>query len=183
MIKKRACLEFIDKVEHKAIQSVTDKYNKKIAEEKQKILNDGGYLKRLKKAQQNFNKLFDEFSNLALEMRDNKKVNYSLGNYDTFEYEMNRFTSKGLIEKVVYRCNFNGGSVELIRNDRDKEIAAVKENYNKVRLVVERKSNGAQAAEYLKGLGFDISSLEKNESKALSVKIDKSKLFVCGENK
>lgn len=183
MIKKRACLEFVYKVENKAIQSVRDKYNKKIEEEKRRILDEGGYLKKLRKVQKDFNKLFDEFSNLALEMKDNKEVNYSIGNYDTFEHETNCFTSKQLIEKTIYKCDFSGGSVELIRNNRDKEIAAVKDNYNKVRIVCERKSNGAQAAEYLKGLGFDISSLEKDESKALSVKIDKSKLFVCGENK
>lgn len=183
MIKKRACMEFIDKVERKAINSVKESYSKKIDEEKKKILSDTGYLKRLKKIQKDFNSIFDEFSNLALEMNENKAIHYGTGYYGSFENETKEFTSKGLIDSTLTKCIFDGGSVALIENDRDKEIEAVKDNYNKVRIVCERKANGAQAAEYLKGLGFDISSLEKDESKALTVKIDKSKLFVCGENK
>lgn len=183
MIKKRVCMEFIDKVEAKAIKSVKENYSKKIDEEKGKLLNETGYLKRLKKLQKEFNSIFDEFNNLALEMNENKAIHYGTGYYSSFENGTKCFTSKGLIDSTLTKCMFDGGSVTLIENERDKEIEEVKDNYYKVKIVCERKANGAQAAEYLKGLGFDISSLEKDESKALTVKIDKSKLFVCGENK
>ncbi|AAK79163.1 hypothetical protein BJV85_002807 [Clostridium acetobutylicum] len=183
MIKKRECLEFIDKVEKKAINSVEERYLKKIKNEKIKILKETGYMKRLKKIQKNFNLIFDEFNNLALEMNENKAVDYGTGRYYNFEYEGSHFTSEGIVRRTIENCSFHGGSVELIENEEKKEIEAVKDNYDKVRIVVKRNPNGVKAAEYLKGLGFDITSLEKDESRALTIKIDKTKLFVCGENK
>ena len=44
-------------------------------------------------------------------------------------------------------------------------------------------SSAKKIAEYLKGLGFDLSNLEEDEMKSLVANIDKSKLFVCGERK
>ncbi|CAI3202323.1 hypothetical protein CNEO2_2920001 [Clostridium neonatale] len=49
-------------------------------------------------------------------------------------------------------------------------------------MVSKDMSSAKKIAEYLEGLGFDISTLKEDEMKYLSTDIDKSKLFVCGEN-
>jgi hypothetical protein len=184
MIKKRKLMEFIDAVEKKAVGSVEKRYQKVIDEEQSRILNDGGYTNKIEELQDIINSLLSKHRELISDMHDNKIVHYTgIGCWDTLDYEIRGFDGKGYIKKVLDKCMFDGGSVEKIRNKRDKEIQAVKDNYNKVRIICDRKANGSQIAEYLKGLGFDISSLEKDESKALTVEIDKSKLFVCGENK
>ena len=40
-----------------------------------------------------------------------------------------------------------------------------------------------ECMEYLKELGFDVSSLEKLEHTEVAVQLDKRYLFVCGDNK
>ena len=45
------------------------------------------------------------------------------------------------------------------------------------------KSNVKRCIEYLKELGFDVSSLEKLEHTEVAVQLDKQYLFVCGDNK
>lgn len=182
MVKKRELMEFIDKVEHKAVESVQDRYEKLIDAEKIKILTDQGYMDRIIKIQREVNKLFTESQNLVLDMKEDVTVRYE--EYYNVAYRLNQFTGKKeILNDVLREGKFDGGSVEKIRTERDKEIKDVKANYHKVRVVCQDMANGAKVAEYLKGLGFDISSLEKEESTALMCEIDKSKLFVCGENK
>lgn len=53
----------------------------------------------------------------------------------------------------------------------------------KVYIVSKSMSSAKKIAEYLEGLGFDLSSLKEDEMQALVADIDKSKLFVCGERK
>ena len=51
-------------------------------------------------------------------------------------------------------------------------------------MVSQSKRYGKDVAEYLEAIGFDISSVRKGDDcVALSVDIDKTKLFVCGDNK
>ena len=45
------------------------------------------------------------------------------------------------------------------------------------------KSSVKRCMEYLKELGFDVSSLEKLEHTEVAVQLDKRYLFVCGDNK
>ena len=73
-----------------------------------------------------------------------------------------------------------------IKAKKDEVFSKYKEkvrfNYKKVYMVSKDMSSAKKIAEYLEGLGFDISTLKEDEMKYLSTDIDKSKLFVCGEN-
>ena len=44
-------------------------------------------------------------------------------------------------------------------------------------------SKAKDIASYLEETGFDISSLKESKNTQLVAKVDKSKLFVCGDNK
>lgn len=111
-------------------------------------------------------------------MREDTEVLYN-GSYD-IDYGK-RYLSN-LKSSIVNNCSFQG-EVQKLKDAKNKEIKEVKANYHKVRVVSKSMSSAKKIAEYLKGLGFDLSSLEEDEMKSLVADIDKSKLFVCGERK
>ena len=86
------------------------------------------------------------------------------------------------IEEIVRENSSFNGQVMKLKQARNKEIEEVRFNYKKVYMVSKDMSSAKKIAEYLEGLGFDISTLKEDEMKYLSTDIDKSKLFVCGEN-
>jgi arginyl-tRNA synthetase len=181
-MKKKDLILFIDKVEQKAIKSVKERYEKLIEEEKIKILKEKDYAARINKVQRKVNDLFSEAQDLVLDMKEDITVRYEY--YYDIAKQLSSFTGKDrILENVKYNGKFDGGSVQLIRNECERELEAVKDNYKKVRVVVDSFTSANKIAEYLKELGFDLSSLEKQECTALVCEIDKTKLFVCGENK
>lgn len=180
-MRKHELLDFIDKVERKAVNSVEDRYKQVINDEKLRVLESKGYMERINKIQHDLNLLFDKAQSLVLDMTENVEVKYK--DYCNLASEISTFTGEGLLNRVLQKSSFEGGSVQKIINKKYKEIQEVKDNYAKVRAVCQRLENGKKVAEYLKGLGFDLSSLEAKENKALVADIDKSKLFVCGDNK
>jgi len=111
-------------------------------------------------------------------MKEDLETAYS-GNYrinDGLKYLSNIKT------KISSDCNFQGEVMKL-EQARDKEIEEVEFNYKKVYIVSKGMSSTKKIVEYLESLGFDLSTLKEDEMKYLSTDIDKSKLFVCGENK
>lgn len=181
-MKKRDLMNFIDHVENKAVKSVEEKFLKLIQNEKKTVLASAGYTERIAKIQKKINDLHVEASILTIDMGEDKTVNYQ-ESY-SLAYRLNQFAGKKTFyDMVCDKSSYNGGSVELIKNKREKEINEVKENYSKVRVVSDSYTSAAKISEYLKALGFDLSVLEQQENQALTVKIDKTKLFVCGDNK
>ena len=181
-MKKKDLMSFIDHVERKAVSSVKEKFYKLIEIEKKTIMESTGYAARIAKVQKKINDLHTEATALTIDMNEDKTVNYQ-ESY-SLAYRLNEFSGKNrFYDRVCLNAGYDGGSVELIKNEREKEILAVRENYNKVRVVSDSYTSANKIAEYLKALGFDLSTIENKESAALTVKIDKSKLFVCGENK
>lgn len=181
-MKKKDLMNFIDAVEIKAVRSVKEKFNLQIEIEKKCILKEQGYTERIAKIQKKVNDLFTESQALYLDMKEDITVRYDY--YYNTATELQSYSGKRIIfSKDLDHCKFNGGKVELIRNDRELEIKAVKDNYSKVRVVCDSYTSANKISEYLKALGFDLSTLEGKENQALTVKIDKSKLFVCGDNK
>ena len=64
--------------------------------------------------------------------------------------------------------------------DDERKVGA---NYAAVLSELKLKSSVKRCMEYLKELGFDVSSLEKLEHTEVAVQLDKQYLFVCGDNK
>ena len=181
-MKKKELMVFIDKVEHKAIYSVEDKFNAQIQKEKSNVLKTNGYVERINKIQNKVNELFIESQALYLDMKEDTTTRYDY--YNNTATKLSDYTGSGtILANDLEHCQFDGGSVEKIRYTRDEEIKAIKDNYGKVRVICESYSSANKIAEYLKELGFDLSTIKNKENQALTVKIDKTKLFVCGEKK
>ena len=181
-MRKKDLMEFINAVERKAVKSVKEKFSLQIKNQKDYILRKQGYTDRITKIQKKVNDLFTESQALYLDMKEDVTVRYD--SYYDVSSQLRNYTGKDSVSsEISERCKFNGGTVELIRNSRDIEIKEVNDNYNKVRVVANSYHSAIKISEYLKALGFDLSVLENKENSALTVKIDTSKLFVCGENK
>jgi hypothetical protein len=181
-LKKRELLEFLDKVESKAVKSVEEKYNKQIKEAKDAIMQKFGLTEKLASMQSTVNTLFMQMQELELAMKDDPVLKYS--NYSNIVDGLIGCTGTNVLyDKVVNKCCFSCREIATLKDIKKNEVALVKDNYLKVRTICRSMPNGKRAAEYLKGLGFDLSTLEKNSDTALMTPIDTSKLFVCGENK
>lgn len=175
-MNKKDLLEFIERVERKAIRSVEDRFNKEIEDKKNEVL--AKYEEKISMYQDTFNRFSTNLTNLLTDMNEDLEVAYS-GNYyikDGLQYLSN------IKNRISSSCNFQG-EVQKLKDKKKKEVEEVQANYKKVYIVAKSMSSSKKIAEYLEGLGFDLSSLKEDEMKALVADIDKSKLFVCGERK
>lgn len=175
-MNKKDLLEFIERVERKAIRSVEDRFNKEIEDKKNEVL--AKYEEKISMYQDTFNRFSTNLTNLLTDMNEDLEVAYSSNYYikDGLKYLSN---IKNIISSS---CNFQG-EVQKLKDKKKKEVEEVQANYKKVYIVAKSMSSSKKIAEYLEGLGFDLSSLKEDEMKALVADIDKSKLFVCGERK
>lgn len=175
-MNKKDLLEFIERVERKAIKSVEDRFNEEIEAKKEEALSK--YEEKINMYQDTFNRFSTNLTNLLTDMNEDLEVAYS-GNYyikDGLKYLSN------IKNRISSSCNFQG-EVQKLKDKKKKEVEEVQANYKKVYIVAKSMSSSKKIAEYLEGLGFDLSSLKEDEIKALVADIDKSKLFVCGERK
>ena len=184
-MKKKDLMNFIDAVENKAVKSVTERHDKIINDAKEHLFETCGYNEVINRFQKKVNLLQSEVQTLVLDMNENIEVNYPKYNDYDLLHRLNKFTGKEEIKEQMMRSsNFEGGQIPLLKRFKDLEIKGVKDNYAKVRYVSNSKSSAKDIAEYLEATGFDISSVRKGDDcVALAVELDKSKLFVCGENK
>lgn len=178
-MKKRDLLDFIDKVEIKAIRSVEKRWDKVIKEKKDQLLSK--YKDSIQMYQNTFSNLSANIRNILCDMKDDNEVGY-VGGYYGIESTLSNLEGNKLFLRIAEKCTFIG-EVQKLYDLRNKEIEEVKANYLKVKAVSQNMRETKKIAEYLKELGFDISSVEDEQVTALVADIDKSKLFVCGENK
>ena len=174
-MNKKDLLNFIERVESKAIKSVEEKWNKQIKAKKDEVFSK--YKEKLDMYQSTFNNFSTNLTNLLTDMKEDQEVAYS-GHY----YINDSLRCLARIEEIVRENSSFNGQVMKLKQARNKEIEEVRFNYKKVYMVSKDMSSAKKIAEYLEGLGFDISTLKEDEMKYLSTDIDKSKLFVCGEN-
>lgn len=175
-MNKKDLLEFIERVERKAISSVEARFDKEIEAKKQEALSK--YEDSINMLQDTFNRFSTNLTNLLTDMKEDMEVAY-IGNYyvnDGMKYLSN------IKNRISSSCDFKG-EVQKLEDQKKKEIEEVRANYKKVYVVSKSMSSAKKIAEYLEGLGFDLSSLKEDEMNALVADIDKSKLFVCGERK
>lgn len=175
-MNKKDLLGFIERVEAKAIRSVEDRFNKEIEAKKDEVLSK--YEEKINMYQDTFNRFSTNLTNLLTDMKEDVEVAYS----DNWRIRNGLSYLNTIKEDIANYCCFKG-EVQKIKDKRDKEIESVKANYKKVYVVSKSMNSAKKIAEYLEGLGFDLSSLKEDEMKALVADIDRSKLFVCGERK
>ncbi|NMF04533.1 hypothetical protein ACUH7Y_09425 [Clostridium beijerinckii] len=175
-MNKKDLLGFIERVESKAVKSVETKWDKKIEEAKEKAMSK--YNNKIEMYQSAFNNFSTNLTNLLTDMKEDLETGYT----HSYDFQNGLRNLANIKKEIKYRCEFKGKVMKL-EQDKNKEIEEVKFNYKKVEIVAKGMSSSKKIAEYLEGLGFDLSTLKEDEMKYLSTDIDKSKLFVCGENK
>lgn len=177
-MKKKDMLEFILKVESKALRSVNEKWEKLINEKKEETMSK--YNEEMNSLQQRINKITEDVKEFEEKVKDDESMKYSIGRYNKFE---NIISSNGYLDlkKKVYLNSQFLSSTENLKKMKQEEYNEVNLNYNKVYTICSKMKNGKQINDYLLELGFDTSSyLEKEEKK---IEVDKTKLFVCKDNK
>ena len=175
-MRKKDLLDFIERVEIKAVSSVDKRYGELIRAEKEKAINK--YTDKLNVIQDTFNRASSNLKNLLADMKEDLEVAYQ-GDYSI---NSSLRTVEDLKPYITCSCDYKG-QVQKLRDEQQKECKAVKDNYHKVYVVAQNMRSAKDIAKYLKELGFDISSVEPDDVTALVADIDKSKLFVCGDNK
>lgn len=173
---KNDLVGFVIKVKSKAMNSVQNRHDKLIQIKKDELLLP--YAERIEQLQHSFNMFSTKTTTLLTEIKEDVEIGYN-GSYD-ISHGLN-YLSK-LKEKILYNSDFKG-EVRKMYSLKDKEVEEVRENYNKVLDTCKSMNSAKRIAEYLEELGFDISTLKEDTNKSLVADIDRSKLFVCGENK
>lgn len=175
-MRKEDLLGFIVRVERKAVKSVEEKFNAEIQTAKDKAMSK--YDEKIAMYQDTFNRFSTNLTNLLTDLKENTEVGYE-GSYrinDGLSY------LKNIREGIDRGCSFKG-QVQKIRDAKTKEVEEVKKNYDTVYKVCKSMSSANRIAEYLEELGFDISSVKDKNITALVAQVDRTKLFVCGDNK
>lgn len=182
-VKKKDCLLFLEKVEDKAVRSVKKEFNEQIQVEKDRLIEEKDFGKRIEEMQLDIDNLVDKYLQLRSDMYEDKEVNFNKEDYYDLYNKISIFStrSQGLRQKMLSECKIVNKEINRLRTARDKKVSAVETQYAQVIKIVKQMPNGKKAAEYLKGLEFDLSSIEAKEKGALTVPIDKKLLFVCGE--
>lgn len=175
-MRKADLLEFIDRVKNKAVAAVETKWNEEIQKKKDEAI--AKYDEKINMYQSAFNNFSTNLTNILTDMKEDIEVSYT-GSSD-INYGLSHLGN--IKNKIVSNCSFKG-EVQKLKDLKNKEVEEVKANYHKVYVVAQNMTSANRIAEYLEELGFDISSLKEKNMTALIAQVDKSKLFVCGDNK
>lgn len=175
-MRKIDLLEFIERVKSKAITSVEAKWDSQIVDKKATAI--AKYDEKIDMYQSAFNNFTTNLINVLTDMKEDKEIAYS----GSSNISNGLSNLKNIKSSIVSNCDFQG-EVQKLKDLKTKEIEEVKANYQTVYIVCKAMSSSNRIAEYLEELGFDVSSIRDKNMTALVAQVDKSKLFVCGDNK
>lgn len=186
-VRKKDAMEFIGKCECKAIDTLENKYYKLIKEEEDKLIKDKGYMEKINKIQNLLNEIFKLDNELGQQMSEDKDIGYCLGSYYSLSNRLNTYYGQEgnrYYKSVKEACNFMHSKINKLHEEREDSISGTKKEYRKIEEILFDLPTGKEAGQYLEELGFDISSIKPEEKiTSLATKIDKSKVFVCNDNK
>lgn len=177
-ITKVTVRNFVEAVEHKALKSIAEKYDEQVKAEKERIMLESGVRAHLKLMQ----KKLSEIDKVYKELKSVCNV------CEELKYNELRYASIGRALNINFVANFNKcttfDSKKLIELEQEYNIKIenVKNEYVKVLASIKRMSSVNKMICYLKDLGFDTTSIEKEQT-AITTNIDTKYLFVCGDNK
>lgn len=182
-MKKVDVYNFINKVERKAVCSVSKKYDDIIKKEEEKSI--AKYKKDLDKLDDALSELKNSYSNIMKKIGKDK--NYNVTNqrhsYSNDMFDLMLVVEKRQSEDVFKSYNVkSAGKLLELKNKKNKEESDVRNEYYKVMCECHKLKTAKNCITYLNKLGFDTSSIEVKEE-VKTDDINKSKLFVCGDNK
>ncbi len=182
MATKSQIKNWVLSVKRKALDSVREEHEKKVKQIKLNLLDTHGISGKLSEMQVYSDKLTNLMDELQLICDESKEV--SVSSY--YSYGLKDLINKmSDVKKLFIKYSSKFNSSKLVQEDKryDEKKWLVESNYENVLATVNILSP-KKALEYLKGLGFDISSLEEPVKQELAViNVDKRYLFVCGDNK
>lgn len=174
-VYKKDIYDFLQKVEIKALRSVEKKYDDMILDSKTKRTTE--YIDLARVFSRKLESIYIEAQALVDKHGDLYRNSWSNLHYTLNSLENSLRYCNGIKASDVHLNEYEN-QLLLVKQE---ELDGVQKEYAK--LMHYAKNNSAKETyELLKELGFDVSSLEQTE-KTLIEKADKSKLFVCGENK
>lgn len=175
-MRKADLLDFIERVKFKAITSVKAKWDEEIQKKKDEVI--AKYDEKINMYQSSFNNFSTNLTNILTDMKEDLEVGYNGSN------DIHRGLSflEDIKSSIVSNCDFKG-EVQKLKDLKYKEVKKVEDNYYIVYTVCKAMNSANRIVEYLEELGFDISSVKDKNMTALIAQVDKSKLFVCGDNK
>lgn len=181
-VKKVDVLNFLDKVEHKAIESIKREYQEKINAVKQSNISEYGIDKKAEDIQKLLNYTSDILDEI-IEITNNSegKMYYNVENYNNPYRSIKNLLGRDFYNNII---NFiTHQNIEGLKLQQKADENLVYSEYQKVKAICKEFPNGTKAYQYLKELGFDVSSIPTNQNNALVTVVNKDLLFVCGENK
>lgn len=175
-VYKKDVNNFLLKVEEKAIKSVQKKYDDMILQSKTERVDD--YLKEMRE----FGRKLEALVTEAQELYGKHQHLYDKPAWSNLCYVVS------YLQNALSNCNgINASSVmanaheQQLFIEKKEQLNEVQKEYAKLKHYA--KNNSAKESyNLLKEIGFNVSSLEQKEESLITM-ADKSKLFVCGENK
>lgn len=185
MATKAEVIEFLQKVQHKAVKTVNEKYdaNYKNAVELYMTKYHGELLNFISSFVDDVRRLRETNKEFKEKVGAGSwECNYVQAPSTTFDtivgvYE---FLAKNKPSTFVESKELN--KVKTITEEQLAERQKVADEYNKIiRFVTDNCRDGRNALKFVESLDFDVSSLK--DKKEVSVEINKANLFVCGEDR
>lgn len=181
MLTKKEVTNWVYRVRDKAFRSLQDAYEKAVKEEEDRIFKESGLpeiIQEMDKLLLEVNRKNNEMSKI---LKNSGYMSYTEAAYYGLTYYLNKIDN---IEHVVRNhIDFESRKLTQLKNRYEDDKRNVEANYAAVLAELKLKSNVKRCMEYLKELGFDVSSLEKLEHTEVAVQLDRRYLFVCGDNK
>lgn len=177
-ITKVTVRNFVEAVEHKALKSIAEKYDGQVKAEKERIMLESGVranLKLMQKKLSEIDKVYEELKsvcNACEELKYNKQSYASIGSALNINF----------VAKFNVCTTFNSKKLVELEQEYNIKKENVKNEYVKVLASIKRMSSVNKMIKYLQDLGFDTTSIEKEQT-AITTNVDTKYLFVCGDNK
>lgn len=181
MLTKKEVTNWVYRVRDKAFRSLQDAYEKAVKEEEDRIFKESGAADIIKNLEASMREMNREHEKLINLMRDSQEMSYETASCYGLSYYLDKIDP--VDRRVRNAINYDSKKLTQLKKKYEDDERKVGANYAAVLSELKLKSSVKRCMEYLKELGFDVSSLEKLEHTEVAVQLDKRYLFVCGDNK
>lgn len=181
MLTKKEVTNWVYRVRDKAFRSLQDAYEKAVKEEEDRIFKESGAADIIKNLEASMREMNREHEKLISLMRDSQEMSYETASCYGLSYYLDEIDP--VDRRVRNAIKYDSKKLTQLKKKYEDDERKVGANYAAVLSELKLKSSVKRCMEYLKELGFDVSSLEKLEHTEVAVHLDKRYLFVCGDNK
>jgi hypothetical protein len=173
---RKEVLEYLEKVKYKAVKAVEDEYEKRYDDVFNDLIDQNPELNALIDNSVELVAQLGKMSERVAEIVKSAwhpKYGYHSGNFT-------RYANINLIAEICENYVDEAGVLQGIKDEREKRIGEVEQTYKAVELTLRGMTSPAKMRDYLDGLGFDTSYLDRISTPALPA-FDPTKLFPCKE--